>query len=276
VRGERARGSGRVPANTTRGAARGPARGPARGSGRAAARLAYEDELILAYDKPVGLPVIAPDGSRAKCLLDIASEQVRRRNPKGRAAVVHRIDRDTSGIVVFARDARAKRLLMSAWDEIVAERLYVALVEGSMGAEEGVLDSWLVEDSKGFVHETGPRERGAKRAISRWRVLGEGGGFSLLEVRLETGRKHQIRVQLAGAGHPVAGDPRYGRGPSGYDRLCLHAAAIELRLPGAAESVRIESPAPREFAAALERRRPAAGQFNGVAWKGSRRSKNDP
>lgn len=239
---------------------RGPARGTAGGGGRAGALLVYEDETILAYDKPAGLPVIAPDGSRAKCLLDIASEQVRRRNPKGRAAVVHRIDRDTSGIVVFARDARAKRLLMSGWDELVAERLYIALVEGSMGAPEGVLDSWLVEDERGFVREAGPRDRGAKRAVTAWRVRSEGGAYSLLELRLDTGRKHQIRVQLAAAGHPVVGDPRYHRGgrgdpggPSGRvpDRLCLHAAAIELKLPGSGDALRIESPAPREFEAAM-------------------------
>jgi 23S rRNA pseudouridine1911/1915/1917 synthase len=260
---------------------RGAARGAAGGGSRPAARLVYEDETILAYDKPEGLPVIAPDGSRAKCLLDIASEAVRRRNPKGRAAVVHRIDRDTSGIVVFARDARAKRLLMSGWDELVAERLYLALVEGSMGASEGVLDSWLVEDERGFVREAGPRERGAKRAVTNWRVRSEGGAYSLLELRLDTGRKHQIRVQLAAAGHPVVGDPRYGRGGRGFragdarerrddrgrgadsggrvpDRLCLHAAAIELRLPGSGEALRIESPVPREFEAAISGVRRAA------------------
>jgi len=254
--------------------------GRTRSAARSAARLVYEDELILAYDKPVGLPVIAPDGSRSRCLLDVASEQVRRRNPKGRAAVVHRIDRDTSGIVVFARDARAKRLLMSGWDEIVSERLYVALVEGEMGSSEGELDSFLVEDARGFVREAGPRERGAKRALSRWRVIAEGRGMSLLEVRLETGRKHQIRVQLAGIGHPVVGDERYGgrarygreaRGEAPREgersasrprpvssptlaRLCLHAAAIELRLPESSGSVRIESSAPPEFAEALGKR----------------------
>ena len=222
----------------------------------ARARLLYQDEEILAYDKPAGLPVIAADGSRTRCLLDIATDEVRRRNPKGRAAVVHRIDRDTSGAVVFARSARAKKELMGAWDDIVAERRYVALVEGEMEATAGACDTWLKEGKTGFVQRAKPGERGAKRALTRWRVLGEGRGLSLLELFLETGRKHQIRVQLAGIGHPVVGDPRYGHAasPRGEGarpgRLCLHAASIELALPGR-EAMRIESPVPPEFAAAL-------------------------
>ncbi len=272
----------------------GGARRPAAGSERAgapgghgrrlAARLAYEDDLILAYDKPAGLPVIAPDGSRAPCLLDIATERVRRRNPKGRAAVVHRIDRDTSGIVVFARNAGTKRVMMSGWDEIVTERRYVALVEGRMEAEEGVLDSYLIEGEKLFVRTARPGEKGAKRAISRWRVLSEGAGSSLVEIFLETGRKHQIRVQFAGVGHPVVGDPRYGRsggggerargGDRGTERLFLHAAAIELRLPERAESLRIESPVPPEFYAAL-RGRPEPTADSRRATADSRRATAD-
>jgi 23S rRNA pseudouridine1911/1915/1917 synthase len=236
-------------------------------AGTAKARLMYEDDDILAYDKPAGLPVIAADGSRSRSLLDIATEQIKRHNPKGRAAVVHRIDRDTSGIVVFATRARVKKELMGAWDELVSERRYVALVEGSMGGASGTYDSWLKENKAGQVFRAGIGERGAKRAITRWRLLGEGSGLSLLELSLATGRKHQIRVQLADAGHPVVGDPRYGprhggdhrlggdprdSGRADLGRLCLHAASIELTMPGR-EALRIESPPPPEFAAALGR-----------------------
>jgi 23S rRNA pseudouridine1911/1915/1917 synthase len=227
----------------------------------AKARLVYEDDDILAFDKPAGLPVIAADGSRSRSLLDIATERIKRHNPKGRAAVVHRIDRDTSGIVVFATKARVKKELMGGWDELVSERLYVALVEGSMGGSSGTYDTWLKENKAGQVFRAGIGERGAKRAITRWRLLGEGSGLSLLELSLGTGRKHQIRVQLADAGHPVVGDPRYGLRRDGggryssdgrvdLGRLCLHAASIELAIPGR-ESLRIESPPPPEFVAAL-------------------------
>ena len=231
----------------------------------ARARLVYEDDDLIAYDKPAGLPVISADGSRSRSLLDIATEEVKRRNPKGRAAVVHRIDKDTSGIVVFATSARVKKELMGAWDELVSERRYVALVEGSMGGKSGSCDSWLKESKTGQVFRAGIGERGAKRAVTRWRLLEEGAGLSLLELFLETGRKHQIRVQLADLGHPVVGDPRYGGGRasgvegSGGDsprddlgRLCLHAVSIELSLPGRGKKLRIESPAPPEFASALK------------------------
>lgn len=229
-----------------------------------AARLVYEDEAILAYDKPVGLPVISPEGSRSRCLLDIATEEVARKRPRGRAAVVHRIDRDTSGIVIFAADAKTKKLLMDGWDELVTRRTYVALVEGSMPEESGVFDYWLKENKGGEVYRAGPKEKGAKRAITRWRVLDRGEGLCLLELELETGRKHQIRVQLADSGHPVLGDDKYGaartrgeKAPINLGRLCLHARMIELKLPGR-EVLNIDSPPPPEFAAALAPSRKSA------------------
>ena len=181
---------------------------------------------------------------------------------------MHRIDRDTSGIVLFAKNAAAKREIMGGWDEFVSERLYVALVEGSMAAKSGIFDSMLKEDKLGRVGIVKASQRGAKRAITRWRLLGEGNGLSLLELSLETGRKHQIRVQLADAGHPLLGDPRYGSRQRRYEgelkrgdradrpdlgRLCLHATTIELRLPGR-EALRVESPPPPEFAQAIEKR----------------------
>lgn len=240
---------------------------------RERAKLLYQDEDILVYDKPSGLPVIPPEGSRSRCLLDIATEEVRRRNPKGRAAVVHRIDRDTSGTVVFARSARIKKELMEGWDELVSERRYAALVEGPMGAEAGVCDSWLKENRAGEVFVASPGERGAKRAITRWKVLSEGSGLSLLELHLETGRKHQIRVQLAAAGHPVVGDRRYGspRNDRGPDRLCLHAASIALSLPGR-ETLAVASPIPPEFAAALGRGGSVRGGEGGASPLSGRRA----
>ncbi len=223
-----------------------------------AARLVYEDDLVLAFDKPVGLPVIAPEGSRARCLLDVATEHVARHNSKGRAAVVHRIDRDTSGIVIFAVDGRTKKLLMEGWDELVSQRLYVALVEGSMDEGSGVFDSWLKENKAGEVYAAEPKDKLAKRAITRWRVIGKGAGLSLLELALETGRKHQIRVHLADSGHPVIGDERYGSGRNDLGRLALHARAIELKLPGR-DTLRIESPPPPEFEAAIKAARAPLG-----------------
>jgi 23S rRNA pseudouridine1911/1915/1917 synthase len=212
-------------------------------------------------DKPCGLPTISPEGSRSKSLYDIVTAHIQKRNPKGRAAVVHRLDRDTSGVIVFAKNARAKTVLMSTWNESVDERLYVALVEGSptvsplsspTAAAEGVLDSWLSDADPFRVRQVPPGTRGALRAVTRYRVLASGDGLSLLELSLETGRRHQIRAQLSAAGCPVAGDERYGARRDPLGRLALHAASISLKRPSDDTTIRVECPAPPGFAAALK------------------------
>jgi 23S rRNA pseudouridine1911/1915/1917 synthase len=211
----------------------------------------YEDEDIIAVDKPEGLPTMAADGSRARNLYDIVTEHIRKSNPKGRAAIVHRLDRDTSGVVVFAKNARAKKRLMEDWDALVKERGYTALATGVMEGESGLFDSWLAESAGGQVHETSAGQRGSLRAITRWRMILRAPTLSLVELRLETGRKHQIRVQLSRAGHPVAGDPRYGDGTDPIGRLALHAHLLVLEHPFTGEILRFESPAPASFRKAL-------------------------
>jgi len=219
--------------------------------GRFRVTFLYEDDELIAVDKPSGLPTISPEGSRSKSLYDIVSAHIQKRNPKGRAAVVQRLDRDTSGVIVFAKTARAKAALMSTWNESVDERTYVALVECSPPAMEGVLDSWLSEVDPYRVRQAPAGSKGALRAITRYRVLSEGDGLSLVELSLETGRRHQIRVQLAEAGCPVVGDERYGSRRDPLGRLGLHATVIALNRPSDGMLVRVECPAPPGFAAAL-------------------------
>jgi 23S rRNA pseudouridine1911/1915/1917 synthase len=239
----------------------------------------YEDDDIVAVNKPCGLPTISPEGSRSKSLYDIVTAHIQRRNPKGRAAVVHRLDRDTSGVIVFAKNARAKTELMSTWNESVDERLYVALVEGSLtasvpgsparqpaaGSSEGVLDSWLSDADPFRVRQVPPGTRGALRAVTRYRLVAEGNGLSLLELSLETGRRHQIRAQLAAAGCPVTGDERYGARADPLGRLGLHAAAISLKRPSDGQIIRVECPAPPEFAAAVRGSGASAGSTSADA-----------
>jgi 23S rRNA pseudouridine1911/1915/1917 synthase len=221
---------------------------------RAAVSFIYEDEELVAVDKPEGLAVIAPEGSRSRSLYDLVTDHLRRANPKARAAVVHRIDRDTSGIVVFAKSAEAKRLVMSRWDELVAERRYIALVEGCVKGPSGLLDSWIAEEGPSRMRAAQSGEKGALRAVTRWKLLAAGQSFSLVELSLETGRKHQIRVQLAGMGHPVAGDSRYGARGDPLGRLGLHAVSIAITNPLSGKLVKLESPCPPAFREALESR----------------------
>lgn len=230
----------------------------------------YEDEDILAVDKPPGLPTIAPEGKRSRNLYDMVTAYIQRGNPKGRAAVVHRIDRDSSGVVVFAKNAATKRVLMAAWNELVVSRRYVALIEGRMPGDSGVLDSWLRENRGGTVYQVPRGTQGALRAITRWRSLEDGRGYSLLELELETGRKHQIRAQLAAAGHPVAGDFRYGARGDPAGRLALHAVSIELTWPPGGGTRRVESPVPESMLRPL--RGKEKGLYYGMRRAESRRS----
>jgi 23S rRNA pseudouridine1911/1915/1917 synthase len=207
----------------------------------------FEDKDIVVVEKPEGLSVIAPEGSRTKSLYDIVTARIQRTNPKGRAAVVHRLDRDTSGVMVFAKHAAAKKRLMDNWNELVIERGYTAVVEGSMESESGVFDSWLVENRGGTMYSTKPGTPGALRAITRWKLIEAGGRYSLVELRLETGRKHQIRVQLAESGHPVVGDLRYGAQSDPLGRLCLHAHLLALEHPFSGQEYGFECPPPASF-----------------------------
>lgn len=221
-------------------------------SGKFTITFLYEDDDIIAVDKPCGMPTIAPEGSRTRSLYDVITDHIRRRNPKGRAAVVHRLDRDTSGVIVFAKNAAAKTALMSTWNESVDERLYIALIEGSLPSPEGTLDTWLSESDPFLVREVPAGTKGSLRAITHYRVMAEGDGLSLVELSLETGRRHQIRAQLAGAGCPVAGDERYGARRDPIGRLGLHAAVISLKRPSSSEPLRLECPPPAMFGAALK------------------------
>lgn len=215
----------------------------------------YEGEGLVVIDKPSGLPTVAPEGSRAKSAYDYVTERIRRRNPKGRAAVVHRLDRDSSGLVVFAMDARGKALLMGAWDELVLERRYLALIEGALAESEGVMEDWLYEPVLGRVRVGAKGDKGvsgnALLARMGYHVVERGPAYSLVELSLETGRKHQIRAQLAARGCPIAGDGRYGARSDPAGRLCLHAAVLELKPRRGAEPLRFESPAPASFTKAL-------------------------
>lgn len=211
----------------------------------------YEDENIVAVDKPEGLPVIAPEGSRAASLYDIVTDHIRKRNPHGRAAVVHRLDRDSSGVLVFAKNAETKRELMGNWATLARERRYVALVEGEIAEDSGRFESWLVEVGPNRVRVAEAKEKGALRAATDYSVISRGNGYSLLELSLETGRKHQIRAQLAASGHPIAGDARYGAHGDPAGRLCLHATLLILESPADHEVHTFTSPVPDSFAWAI-------------------------
>jgi 23S rRNA pseudouridine1911/1915/1917 synthase len=203
----------------------------------------YEDEHLIVVDKPSGLLTVGTDTDRQRTLHRLLGERERANgNAIGRVFVVHRLDRETSGVVLFAKTEKVKDALQSAWEDV--EKVYFAVVQGTPNPREGTLTHWLKEDRGGlFVHVV-PRSEFAQRAITHYRVEKSYGDRSLLQLVLETGRKHQIRVQLAEIGHAILGDSRYSHDAPAADRLMLHAMELRFTHPVTRERFVVEAPLP--------------------------------
>jgi 23S rRNA pseudouridine1911/1915/1917 synthase len=209
-------------------------------------RIRHEDPDILVIEKPAGLLSIASASEDQKTAYAQLTQHVRRGNPRGRERVwiVHRLDRETSGVMVFAKSEAAKTALQKNWD--AAEKKYFAVVEGAPPQESGTLESWLDESNplKVYVGGSGPQMR---HATLHYRTMKKGKDITLLEVTLETGRRNQIRVQLAEAGCPIVGDKKYGAQTNPIRRVALHAASLRFTHPTTRKPMRFESPLPGEM-----------------------------
>jgi RluA family pseudouridine synthase len=219
-----------------------------KGKGRRPGGLAiiYEDRDLLVVDKPAGLLTMATETVRERTVYWLATDYVRRGFPGSskRVFIVHRLDRDTSGVLVFAKTPEAKNALQDHWDEV--EKTYLAVAHGLFAEPEGTISSYLAENRAQVVYST-PDSAHGKLSHTAYRVLREGNGLSLLEIRLLTGRKNQIRVHLADRGHPVLGDSKYGRADDGCKRLALHARTLVLNHPTTGQRLTFETPAPVHF-----------------------------
>jgi len=212
--------------------------------------LVHEDADILVVAKPSGLLTIATERERARTAYRLLRDWVvARRSTAARLFIVHRLDRETSGLVVFAKSVAAKRSLQAQFAARAVERVYVALVEGAVRQTQGTFTSRLTEDRALRVRATGDRRAG-REALTRYRVLELRRDATLLELRLVTGRRGQIRAQLAAAGHPIAGDSEYGSRTNPLGRVALHATRLGFVHPRGGR-VSFESPLPEGF-----RRRP--------------------
>lgn len=208
--------------------------------------LVHEDADILVVDKPAGLLSIATERERTRTAYRLLSDWVAARGPAGsRLFVVHRLDRETSGLLVFAKSADAKRGLQAQFEARDVERVYVALVERTVRAAQGTLTSRLIETRALRVRPTVDLRSG-REAITRYRVLERRRDATLVELRLVTGRRGQIRAQLAAAGHPIVGDREYGSRTNPLGRLGLHATRLAFVHPHGGR-VSFESPLPRAF-----------------------------
>lgn len=211
-------------------------------------KLLHEDADILVIEKPERLLTIASEKVRDNTAYFYLTDYVRRGDPFSheRVWIVHRLDRDTSGLMVFAKTEAAKRTLQARWED--AKKCYYAVVTGALPEEKGTLKSYLDESDPGKVYVTPDREQG-RLAITHYRVLKVQESYSLLRLTLETGRRHQIRVQLAEAGCPIIGDEKYSKSKfNPIRRLALHACLLEFPHPRTGERMKFESPLPGNFA----------------------------
>lgn len=206
----------------------------------------YEDDDIVVVHKEAGLLSIATAQEKELTAYRQLSEHVRSSDPRARIFIVHRLDRDTSGVMLFAKSERVQQLLQNDWQNAVLERTYVALVEGEVQAAEGTIRSWLKENKAMLMYSSQKPDDG-QLAITHYKRLQAGNECSLLEVRLETGRKNQIRVHMKDIGHPVVGDKKYGSRSNAIGRLGLHARVLSFRHPTQGETMRFESPLPPVF-----------------------------
>ena len=218
--------------------------------------IVFKDESLLVVDKPAGLVVHPAPGHHGATLVDRLRDLAGGGEPE-RPGIVHRLDRDTSGLMIVARNDATHRYLSAQVQRREVERAYTALVEGHLASRTGTIDAPVGRDHKAPERMTvGGRRR--REARTHFEVVEALPADSLLRVRLETGRTHQIRTHFAAIGHPVCGDPQYGHaGRHGLERQFLHSSRIGFRHPDSGEAMSFESELPEDLAAALERARAA-------------------
>ncbi|WP_153009934.1 RluA family pseudouridine synthase [Sporosarcina koreensis] len=206
----------------------------------------YEDDAIIVIDKEASLLSMAAKDKNERTAFSEVSAYVKRKDLRQRVFIVHRLDRDTSGVLLFAKSEQVKMVLQDHWDEVVKERIYTALVEGNVRKESGTIKSWLKETRTYKVYSN-PTDNGGQLAITHYKKIRSNRQYSLLEVKLETGRKNQIRVHMEEIGHPVVGDKKYGSTVNPIKRLGLHATALTIVHPETNEIMKFESQIPSSF-----------------------------
>lgn len=208
-------------------------------------KVVYEDAQIIVIEKAVGILSMA-SAQHSFCVKKVLDDYFHRTHQKCTAHVVHRLDRDTSGLLVYAKTLEAEQILEHNWRDIVTDRRYLALVSGRMEKNSGVVESWL-KDNKAYITYSSPVDNGGKYALTHYRVLKADDEHSLVELKLETGRKNQIRVHMQDLGHPVCGDTKYGNGDDPIGRLALHAFRLNFYHPITGEPLHFETGVPKSF-----------------------------
>ena len=209
-------------------------------------KIVFEDEYLIVVNKREGLLSMGTDKQKERTAHSILNEYVQRSGKQFRVFIVHRLDKDTSGLMIFAKDEKTKFTFQDYWDEIIKERRYVAALSGDVEKDRGTVTSWLT-DNKVFITYSSMTDNGGEKAITHYTTIKRGNGYSLVELELETGRKDQIRVHMNDLQHPVLGDVKYGDGKNPLGRLALHAFKLSFYHPITGKLMEFETPYPPAF-----------------------------
>ncbi|MDR6194304.1 RluA family pseudouridine synthase [Siphonobacter sp. SORGH_AS_0500] len=216
-------------------------------------KIVFEDEHLIVIEKEEGILSMATEKEKRKTAYSLLSEHVKKQNPKNKIFIIHRLDRETSGLMMFAKSETVQKKMQESWQSTTKERVYLAVINGSPKKTEDTITSYLVESEKSMmVYSTQNAERGQK-AVTHYETVQQNRYFSMLKVSLETGRKNQVRVHLQSIGHPIVGDKKYGSNSNPINRLALHAWVLAFQHPITKEQMHFETAIPTKFASLMNR-----------------------
>jgi 23S rRNA pseudouridine1911/1915/1917 synthase len=218
--------------------------GEKRRASRPQLNVIYEDDDFIAIDKPAGLLSVESDKDTESAYAYVA-DYLQRKDKSVRPFILHRIDKETSGVLIFAKNIKLHSMLRLNWNDYIRSREYYAVTEGKFEKKEDTIVSYLRENKNNLMYST--HDPSGQKAITHYKVIKENGQYSLLAVKIDTGRKNQIRVQMESIGHPVVGDDKYGQPKDPLRRLGLHASALEFEHPKTKQIIRIVAPMPASF-----------------------------
>ena len=219
---------------------------PIRRKTRSNLPIIYEDDDIIVINKPSGLLSIASDNEKSSTAYRMLSDYVQQKDKHNRIFVVHRLDEDTSGVLMVAKNVKIQQALQNNWNDIVKKRGYYAIVEGEMEKKSDTIKSYLKKNSQNLMYSSKKAGDG-QLAITHYKVIKSNGTYSLLDVNIDTGRKNQIRVHMGDIGHNIIGDDKYGNPTNPIKRLGLHAYELELVHPLTGKTMKFTAPTPKEF-----------------------------
>ena len=211
-------------------------------------KIVYEDKYILIVNKPYNLLTIGNDKEKENTLYHKVSLYLKRKNKNNKVFIVHRLDYDTSGLIIFAKDSKTKEILQDNWNKVI--RKYMVIVNGIMEKDKDCLKSYLMETKTNLIYST--NNKNGKLAITNYKTILRTDKYSLLDIMIETGRKNQIRVQLSDINHSIVGDKKYGLKGS-YKRMYLHAYYLKLNHPITKENLEFELDVPKDFLSILNK-----------------------